>query len=452
MFHRHNIALSVTFCLIFVWIMVTVNTPRTMWAQTSGNTVYLPSVGPATAEPQATSAQGQPHDKSIYLPAIIQPQTTSVQADANPTVEPTAAPQFVNTGPPVDWWPPEGDSPGSGVPGVVGTGENLPPTISADQMPQDGIANRAVSIMSNEEVLIQVNPNVPDGVSAMQTGATHTQYSLDRWGNSDAVARGKSLLQAAAVFQNQHMMGWGANNPMPEPGVYNWSSLDARVQTMRETGATMVLTLCCAPGWMRPAGYEADWTYLEVAPDPARLQEFVNLTVAVAQRYPDVRYFQVWNEFKGMWSTSPGCTPSACGKNRWDYERYTTLYNAVYDGIKAVRPDALIGGPYIVMSTYSQPFSYTGTISGPYGYMDQRVLNAISYWLENKHGADFMVLDASSKNKDNVWLTNEYAQAQKFNDIVAWVRQQPSGGGNVAYPLGRMVCQCAKSGRRPQSL
>jgi hypothetical protein len=284
---------------------------------------------------------------------------------------------------------------------------------------------------SSGEIQVTVDLSRPESVSVMRTGATHTEYSLDAWGDAEAIERGRALLQTAADFQNQHIMGWGATNPEPAPGVYNFAALDARIQTMRSSGATIVLTLCCAPGWMRPNGYQEDWKHLEVAPDPAHLQDFVDLVVTIVQRYPDVEYFQVWNELKGMWGTSPGCTPSACGKQRWDYERYTTLYNAVYDAVKAVRPNARIGGPYVVMSTYSTPKNYTGTISGPYGYMDQRALDVITYWLANKHGADFITIDAGTRNKDGIWITDEYSQAQKFADVNNWIRRQPNGGASL---------------------
>ena len=40
---------------------------------------------------------------------------------------------------------------------------------------------------------------------------------------------------------------------------------------------------------------------------------------------------------KGFWDT---------GRNSWNAQAYTTLYNDVYAAIKAVRPDAEVGGPY----------------------------------------------------------------------------------------------------------
>ena len=268
--------------------------------------------------------------------------------------------------------------------------------------------------------------------SHMTIGATHEHYDADPWNNSQAVNSAKQLMQTSLTYQNQQIMGWGVDDPEPSPGVYNWDSLDKRVQLMRDTKAKLVLTLCCAPGWMRPEGYQNDWQDLETAPTPSHVHDFANLAVQVALRYPDVKYFQIWNELKGMWSTSPGATPGIKSFNRWDYKRYTTLYNAVYDAIKAVRPDAQIGGPYVVINSDGRISAMSNP--GPsysWGTLDQRSLDVLTYWLAYKHGADFITIDGSSSNQDGVWLTNEFVTAQKFIDIAHWIRSQPNGGATL---------------------
>jgi len=266
----------------------------------------------------------------------------------------------------------------------------------------------------------------------MAVGATHAQENADEWNDAGAVASAKQLMQASLNYQNQQIMGWGADDPEPAPEVYNWSSLDARVQLMRETKAQMVLTLCCAPGWMRPEGYQDDWKYLEIAPASSHIQDFANLAKQVALRYPDVKYFQVWNELKGMWSTDPGATPGISALNRWDYVRYTALYNATYDVIKSVRPDAQIGGPYVALDSdgNESAMSNPGT-SYLWGTLDQRSLDVITFWLIHKHGADFITIDASSSNRDGVWLVDGFAAAQKFVDVYNWIRLQPDGGATL---------------------
>ena len=46
------------------------------------------------------------------------------------------------------------------------------------------------------------------------------------------------------------------------------------------------------------------------------------------------------------------------------------------------------------------------------------------YWLEHKHGADFITLDAGTDNKDGGSM-GAYTGAQKFADVAAWLRKLP---------------------------
>jgi hypothetical protein len=157
---------------------------------------------------------------------------------------------------------------------------------------------------------IVVDRRTAIGTNRLALGVTHTQHSFDAWGDPLAVASGRALLRDASVYQNQHLMGWGALNPEPAPGVFNWDSLDRRVQLMRDTGAVGVITLCCAPDWMKGGQAGAtDWSALTTAPLPEHYRDFAELARQVALRYPDVKYFQVWNELKGFWNDA---------ENRWN--------------------------------------------------------------------------------------------------------------------------------------
>ena len=220
-------------------------------------------------------------------------------------------------------------------------------------------------------VTVTVDRTAAVGTSDFSVGVTHTQ---PKWEDGDpaAVARAKSLLAEGLKFQNQHLMDWGTENPEPQPGVYNWASLDHRVALMRSMRATMVITLCTAPGWMKTSGQDFprqigpdSWADDRVADN--HVDEFVDLCRKVALRYPDVKYFQIWNEYKGYWDKAA---------DNWDFVRFTDFYNRVYDALRAVRPDAQIGGPYY-------PFD------GP----KPKDWAVIDYWFQHKHGADFVCFD-----------------------------------------------------------
>jgi hypothetical protein len=252
----------------------------------------------------------------------------------------------------------------------------------------------------------------------LAVGVTHTQYSADDWGDVAARARARAILSATASFQNQHIFGWGVLNPEPSPGRYDWSSLDRRMKLIRSSGGTPVITLCCAPDWMkggRPG--ETDWRKLEQAPLPEHYQDFAALAATVARRYPEVRYFQVWNELKGFWSNA---------LNRWDYEAYTRLYNATYDALKAVDPTLQVGGPYVVLDTWHDPEAggHASSLAGACGVVDQRGLDVLDYWLEHKHGAEFVSVDASLGTRDRGEVTPPTTAVQAFEVLTKWIRQR----------------------------
>lgn len=245
------------------------------------------------------------------------------------------------------------------------------------------------------------------------------------------------LLRKTQLYQNQHVMGWGAENPEPSPGVFDWKSLDARVATIRATNGTPVLTLCCAPDWMKGGvPGTTDWSRLAQGLEPQFYDDFADLAREVARRYPDVKHFLVWNELKGFWDS---------GLGRWGYETYTDLYNRVYAALKSVNPEIQVGGPYVVVdSTLSPQPTTSRSVSGSWGHADQRSLDVIDYWLEHAVGAEFVVIDASTKPRDAEVSPDPFAATEKFSAIAAWVRQR------TKLPIWWAEWYVAPSGPDPQ--
>src|SRR5690606_22959130 len=225
----------------------------------------------------------------------------------------------------------------------------------------------------------------------LELGVTHTQKSLDESGSDpEARRRGIEILSAdAAIWQNHHLMGFGTSNPEPEPGEYDWDTLDQRMRLTEQTGQRTMLTLCCAPDWMKGGEEgETDWDELEEAPLPEHFDDFARLAAEAVTRYPQIERVMVWNELKGFWHDE---------ENRWDYEGYTDLYNRVYRAVKDARPDVQVGGPYVVLISLDPGARDTSpTVTGPWGAADQRTLDVIDYWLEHNVGADFLAVDAAS--------------------------------------------------------
>ncbi|MFD5702130.1 GH39 family glycosyl hydrolase [Streptomyces lasiicapitis] len=267
-------------------------------------------------------------------------------------------------------------------------------------------------------------PGAPD--PRVGWGFTHTQYSADA-GEPAAVERAESLLrdQPRPLPQIQHIMGWGAGNPEPVKGRYDFEAMDRRMDLIRATKGTPVVTLCCAPDWMKGGKSGSDntnWSQasLETAPRPEHFDDYAALAATVAKRYPDVRHFIVWNEFKGFWNTT---------ERRWDHEGYTRLYNLVYKALKKVDEKIQVGGPYLVMDSLDprQTENASKTLSGPWGRLDQRPLDAFDYWNKNKDGADFVVVDGASYTEDDELLPDEFRATDKFTAVGRWLRERTGG-------------------------
>lgn len=309
---------------------------------------------------------------------------------------------------------------------------------------------------SRPTVHITVDRSTPLATSQFAPGITYADNSLDypfAGNDSAAVMHARLLLGSAVTFQNTPIMAWGLPDPWPDPSApepTHWDALDARVSLIESTGSIPVLTLSEAPWWMKgqlqPDGRtlllsEADeWStraYSSRILDN-EMDSWLLLVQRVAERYMappyNVRYFQVWNELKGYYdpvtnaydyTTSPG-KPDGPHANHG----YTYLYNRVYERLMSVAtsleirtPEVKIGGPYAVMDTWSSPVqSDPSNLTKPYGTFDGRPMDAVKYWLGHKLGAGFIAVDVSNSNKNNVNLAYASAAAEKFADVVHWMR------------------------------
>jgi hypothetical protein len=253
-----------------------------------------------------------------------------------------------------------------------------------------------------------------DGTEWPGWGFTHTQFSADD-GEPPAIASAEAAIKSAPMVQAQAIMGWGVDNPEPSPGQYDFRSLDRRMEFIRRSGGIPVIVLCCAPDWMKGGEPGAtDWDRLEDAPRPEHFADFAALSAEVVKRYPYVRHFLVWNEFKGFFDDK---------LNRWDAKGYTDLYNIVYDAVKGVNPANKVGGPYLSFETkpWGSPDS-SPLLQGAWGAVDQRSIDAFIYWKQQREGADFVVVDAHATTEQGA--PDEFTALQKFAAVNAWLRTQ----------------------------
>jgi hypothetical protein len=103
------------------------------------------------------------------------------------------------------------------------------------------------------------------------------------------------------------------------------------------------------------------------------------------------------------------------------------MYNDVYRAIKRIRPHALVGGPYAPTPPFPapQPGNLGSTPHGVWGYLDQRTLSAVRYWLANMAGADFVAVDGPDFPKTGP-ITDPLTATQKFAAADRWLRHNTS--------------------------
>ena len=311
--------------------------------------------------------------------------------------------------------------------------------------------------LSTSVKVVQGSPTpAPIGISRFSPAYTIVDTSLDYpEGSRDqaAVNSARFLLKGMARFVNTQIMAWGVDDPWPDPSQSeptNWSSLDSHMKLILATGATPVITLAEAPWWMKgelqPDGTtrllsQADeWTSIAYSSRVLdnQMDAWLHLVQRVAERYMappyNVRYFQVWNELKGYFNpvtnaydftTSPGNAGAPVARHG-----YTYMYNRVYERLMQVgrllklpSVSIKVGGPYVVMDTWSSVFqSNPSKITKAYGTYDQRSLDVVQYWLKHKDGAGFITLDGGNRNDDNIDIADPFTAAEKFADVTAWIR------------------------------
>ncbi len=249
----------------------------------------------------------------------------------------------------------------------------------------------------------------PTTTSLVRTGMTWTGFPPD-----PTVGTNLASLQHLTVMA-QHIIGFGAENGIelnPAPGVYNWGAFDPAFNRMMSCSpAKPIIIFCRAPGW---SGVTQD----DLPVLPAFFQAYADLCAAVAARYPQVTYFSVWNEMKGFWNPA---------QNRWDYEGYTAMYNAIWTKVKAVRPTCKIGGPYVILQSGSTGTSWSHgptTATFPGGSHDLRQIQVMQYFAANALGYDFLSCDGGIENQFGAQFgADPHQQLEKLWGWWKWVRQ-----------------------------
>lgn len=112
----------------------------------------------------------------------------------------------------------------------------------------------------------------------------------------------------------------------PAPGVYDWDTLDARIQDAVESKTTVLLVLGATPEWAATSlsDADADWLGPGSAAPPRSMLDWTAFVREVVKRYGGrIEAYQIWNEpadpifWRGSWDTLARMTEAAADVIRW---------------------------------------------------------------------------------------------------------------------------------------
>jgi hypothetical protein len=182
---------------------------------------------------------------------------------------------------------------------------------------------------------------------AAASASTHVRYGIQddawiRFGPGQLDAR-LDRLQALGVDVVRMNVLW--SDVEPRPGGFDWSGYDAAIQGLHARHIEPVLTLYSTPAWAN-GRHGTNWA-------PTSGATFAAFARAVAQHYPFVRRWLIWNEpnqRRFLQPTSPAIY-------------VTRLLNPAYIAIHDVRSNALVAGGV------TAPRAATGGVS-PVAWID----------------------------------------------------------------------------------
>jgi hypothetical protein len=158
-------------------------------------------------------------------------------------------------------------------------------------------------------------PAVMDGYDP-----TLPPFAIQMYGSIDASNGFTRVVESGAKWVRLPVLWRNIEPANTTPANYNWSALDASVQTATASDVHLILTIDYNPSWA--AALESGPVY-----NPADLQEFVGALVA---RYPQVDYWEFYNE------------PDSLNRFANNGAGYAAMLQSVYPVVKAANPNAKV--------------------------------------------------------------------------------------------------------------
>ncbi|MGI8589067.1 MAG: GH39 family glycosyl hydrolase [Chloroflexia bacterium] len=195
----------------------------------------------------------------------------------------------------------------------------------------------SLGLLGDETMVERTLPASEVSVAVGPAAARHLQLGLSQGGESSDPAFFQNvvpligalhipIIRLDNIYTFYHVVSRNTDGSLR----YDWSALDPVVDSIRAMGAEPMLCLSYTPPTMSPDG-------TPIQP-PTSLVEWKQLVGATVRHFNvdrnlGIRYWEVWNE-PDQWSFWRGSWPD-----------YLTLYDATRDALRAVDPQARVGGP-----------------------------------------------------------------------------------------------------------
>ncbi|MPM44840.1 hypothetical protein SDC9_91522 [bioreactor metagenome] len=311
-------------------------------------------------------------------------------------------------------------------------------TISCNEKedPIDGNQN-----ISQKDIEVIVYPDQQLLTSKLLLSTTLTHRSFSHPQNTEAVARAESYLEQYTDCLAQFTMDWGAGNTNPAKNEYNFKYLDRSVERFQRLGRKIVLTLCRCPEWMRRNDPSKG---VDAAPRVDMYEEFGHMSADIIRHYKkkgiNIFAINVWSETRGYWSKE---------LDRWFLEDYADLYNIVYDSIKNVDSQIMVGGPF--MHIESSPKGRNMALwSGEISSTDRTALKA---FIDRARRLDFFAIDRNLKENNDLYPyhNDTILRYTQFNETVHRQCRELLSAKFPDVPIWVVDNQCLK-GHYPEDL
>ncbi len=296
------------------------------------------------------------------------------------------------------------------------------------------IRYRAVTILAAAALALVACGDEPQPEPAREQ-KPHFGYNED-WGTQAELLDEAAASGADTIRSN---LAWP--DVEPEPGSYDWSRYDELYGQALDLGLRPLWVLANAPCWAygEPPGCE---TVPGHPPDSAHIADYAHFAALVAERYPEARGIEIWNEpnLDRFWVGEP---PNP--------EHYAALLIAAYDAVKKANPKmpVLAAGLLPAGETTDGKIAYaeflTRTLDAgargqfdavavhPYPFFSEEPVRRVGAILNNTRE----VLERNGEGETPIWVTevgistsgpapfSPEAQAEALVGIYEFLKAQP---------------------------